>query len=208
MSDLATIERLESRLVQLVDGMMAQKSDRMGFLIGLNRLDDILIDQGQGKPVNDRVMLFLKEYHFWREENALNKGQKKRLGSFLVDLHQNLLGSGDADSQKLSEEVKEWLRGLGDGTFRLTLKRPKEQVSVADRFRAMINRENDELDMLMSRSDHLLTCLDDVLKSAEAKTDLMYRHLAASIIYFLKIEGYKVEPYVRRLRRINSETPE
>jgi len=206
MSDLATIERLESRLVQLVDGMLAQKSDQMEFLIGLNRLDDILIVLKHGKPVNNWVMLFLNEYSHWRDENGLNRAQKKRLGGFLADLHQNLLDFGDADSLKLAEEIKDWLRSLGEGAFRLTLKRPKEQVSLADRFRNLLRRESEELEMLLSRSDHLLTCLDDVLKSAEAKTDPMYRHLAASIIYFLKVEGYKVDPYVRRLRRLNSET--
>lgn len=207
MSDLATIERLESRLVRLIDGMLARKSDQMEFLIGLNRLDDILLVLKKGKPVNNWVTLFLNDYGYWRDGNVLNRAQKKRLGSFLADLHQNLLEYGDADSLKLAEEVKEWLRSIGDGAFRLTLKRPKEQASLMDRFRTLISRESEEVNMLMARSDHLLTCLDDVLKSAEAKSDPMYRHLAASMIYFLKLEGYKVDPYVKRLRHLISETP-
>ena len=59
--------------------------------------------------------------------------------------------------------------------------------------------------MLLSEHDHLLTVLDDLLSSAESKTDRMYEHLAASLIYFLRLEGYKVDPYVKRLRRIRDE---
>jgi hypothetical protein len=206
MADIATIERLESRLAQLVDGMLAQKSDRMEFLIGLNRLDDILIDHRAGRPITETLTKFMHDYHHWRTQNILKPAQRKRLGGFLADLHQALPETADADGAKIAEEVKDWLHDIGGGGFRLTLKRPKEQASLSDRFRLMFKRESDELEMLLSQYDHLLTCLDDVLKSAEAKSDPMYRHLAASIIYFLKIEGYKVDPYVRRLRHINAET--
>jgi hypothetical protein len=47
-----------------------------------------------------------------------------------------------------------------------------------------------------------LIILDDVLKSAEAKEDPMYVHLAASIIYFMRMNGYKVGPFVKRLKEI------
>lgn len=206
MADMATIERLELRLSQLVDGMLRRKSEQMDFLIGLNRLDDILLENQQGHPINDSVMQFMSDYRSWRKPDALNAGQRKRLGGFLVDLQQSLLDKNDADGAKLADEVKDWLLGLGDGSFRLTLKRPKEQVSLIEKYRMITARETEELDMLLSRYDHLLTCLNDILKSAESKTDPMYRHLAASIIYFLQLEGYKVDPYVQRLRRIKAET--
>jgi hypothetical protein len=44
MAGIKTIERLESRLTQLVDGMLSQKADQMNFLIGINRLYYIRID--------------------------------------------------------------------------------------------------------------------------------------------------------------------
>jgi hypothetical protein len=206
MAGLATIEKMETRLVQLVDGILAQKSDRMDFLIGLNRLDDILIDHQEGRPITQAMSSFLNDYRHWRQENALQATHKRRLSGFLTDAYQALRGHADVDAEKLAEEVKEWLKDMGQGTFRLTLKRPQEQAPLTDRFKALMERESEEVRMLMSQHDHLLTCLDDVLKSAEAKSDPMYKHLAASIIYFLKIEGYKIDPYVKRLRRINKET--
>jgi hypothetical protein len=206
MTNSTSIDRLESHLIQLIDGMLARKSATIDFLVGLNRLDDILIEHREGQPISDPVTRFLQDYDGWRRGEGLDAAQRKRLGGFLVDLFQALMDRGDADSMKLADEVKGWMHDLGDGVFRLTLKRPKEQASLTDRFRMMMNRERDEMEMLLTEYDHLLTGLDDVLKSAEAKTDPMYRHLAASIIYFLKMEGYKVDPYVRRLRRINAET--
>jgi hypothetical protein len=42
--------------------------------------------------------------------------------------------------------------------------------------------------------------LDDILKNAETKIDPIYMHMAGSIIYYLKNKGYKIEPYVRKLK--------
>jgi hypothetical protein len=206
MATIETIERMESQLVKLVDGMLARKADQMDFLIGLNRLDDILLAHQRGIQATSWVTRFLEEYGRWRSSDVLDKGQRKRLGGFLAEIHQCLLDNDDADSLKTAEEIKDWLRECGDGAFRLTLKKPKEQASLADRFRILAEREAQEIGVLTTERGHLLTCLDDVLKSAEAKTDPMYRHLAASMIYFLQMEGYKVDPYVKQLRRINKET--
>lgn len=56
---------------------------------------------------------------------------------------------------------------------------------------------------VMDSGIHPLTVLDDMLANAEAKTDPLYQHLAASFIYFLKQRGYKMAPYVQRLRSIS-----
>lgn len=207
MTRYRTIERLETRLTRLVEGMLEKKADQVDFLIGLNRLDDILVDHRKGQPISDRVIRFLHDYRSWRHGGVLSKAQNKRLGGFLGELFEALRENGDPDSLKLSEEVKDWLRTMGDGAFRITLKRPAEKVPLADRFHGLLRREVDELGHLLAGQDHLLTALDDLLKSAEAKTDTIYQHLAASIIYFLQMEGYKVDPYLDRLRRIRAETP-
>jgi hypothetical protein len=149
------------------------------------------------------VTQFFEEYRHWLNKDGLNKAQRKRLGGFLTELHQCLIDNDDADYLKLAEEAKSWLQTFGNGAIRLTLKRTKEEASLTERFQRLLTKEAEELGMLLSRNEHLLTCLDDVLKSAEAKPDAMYRHLAATIIYFLQTEGYKVDPYIERLRRIN-----
>jgi len=206
MATTETLDRLESHLTRLIDGTLERKAGQVDFLIGLNQLDDILRSHEQGGPIADRAARFLTDYQGWQDKGALTAAQRKRLSEFLGDLFQRLHDGNDPDGRKLAEEVKEWLRAMGDGAFRLVLKRPKEQVSLAERFRDLMTRESEELDALITQHDHLLTVLDDLLKSAETKTDTIYRHLAASVIYFLQMEGYKVEPYVKRLRRLRSET--
>ena len=206
MATMETLNRLESHLTRLIDGMLERKADQVNFLLGLNQLDDILRLHEQGKPVADKTARFLADYQGWQDKEALTPAQRKRLSEFLGDLFQRLHEGSDPDGRKLAEEVKEWLRAMGDGAFRLVLKRPKEQMPLAECFRDLMARESRELDALIAQHDHLLTVLDDLLKSAETKTDTIYRHLAASVIYFLQMEGYKVEPYVKRLRRLRSET--
>jgi len=200
-----TIDRLEYSLSRLVDNMLVGKESQIDFLIGLNQLDDILVDLTQGKNVTGRLAQFLTNHRTWPDDGGLDASQKRRLGELLGGLSQALMTRSDGDSLKLANEVNEWSQRFGNRAVRLTLKASKEEASLADRFHALLHRESEEMNMLLSEHDHLLTGLDDLLSSAEAKSDRMYEHLAASLIYFLRLEGYKVDPYVKRLRRIRDE---
>jgi hypothetical protein len=131
MTNYDTIERLESRLTRLIEGTLVKKEGQVGFLIGLNCLDDILIKQQSGDPAIADIIDFMTRYRSWRDGNTLNTAQRKRLAEFLERLYHNLLDHDDADSLKLAEEVKDWLRTQGNGAFRLTLKAKKEEVSLA-----------------------------------------------------------------------------
>jgi hypothetical protein len=208
MANSESLHLLEARIGRLIDGILAHKESQMDFLIGLNRLDDLLIDHQQGRPINKNLTKFLIENRAWLDKAILDKSQRKQLGEYLNVLFQVMVKIGDADCLKLAEEIKTWQHTLGNGAIRLTLKGPKEQVSLTDRFHSLLRRETEELTALISKDDHLLTCLDDLLTSAEAKEDKMYHHLAASLTYFLQIEGYKVDPYVKRLRNLRTETSE
>lgn len=205
MIENQTKHRLETRLAQLIEGMLAGKESAIDFMIGLNRLDDILILRETGNTVTTDLIGFLTDYRHWLNEGVLDKTQKGRAGRMLNRLGEALAADDTADSLKLVEEIKDWVKTLGGGAFRLTLHGTKEQASLADRFCALLHREAEEMNMLLAESDHLLTCLDDLLDSAEHRTDPIYNHLAASLIYFLKREGYKVDPYVKRLRRTRAE---
>ncbi len=206
MADIASIERLESRLTQLIEGTLEQKKDQITFLRALNRIDDLVINFDRGQLKTSDVTELLNTYRGVLKKDSLSESQRKRLGEFLSELMQRVRQREDGDSQKLADELRGWLRDLGGGGFRITLKRPAEQASLADRFRSLLSRETVEFEALLSQREHLLSCLDDALKSAETKTDTMYRHLAASMIFFLQMEGYKVEPYLERLRRLRTET--
>ncbi|MEZ5359693.1 MAG: hypothetical protein R3F48_12815 [Candidatus Zixiibacteriota bacterium] len=205
MNYSTTIERLENRLTHLIDGMLERKGIQVDFLIGLNHLDDILQKHRAGKPIAPELARFIAEYRELFTAKSLTIAQKKRLGEILSQFYRDLIGNKDADSDKIADEIKDWLKELGDGSFRITLKGPSEQASLSDRFYSMLHREAQEINILLEKNDHLLTCLDDLLKSAEAKEDRMFEHLAATLIYFLQMEGYKVDPYVKKLREIRNK---
>lgn len=70
----------------------------------------------------------------------------------------------------------------------------------------------DELDYQMElieyfqdTDEHLFTIVDNLLKNLEKKPDIKTSHLAASILYFMKLNNYKVAPYVERLRKLNRQ---
>jgi hypothetical protein len=54
-------------------------------------------------------------------------------------------------------------------------------------------------DLAVNRA-HLLSVLDDALKKAEAQKNKEALILSALIIYYLKLDGNKISPYVRRLK--------
>jgi hypothetical protein len=196
------LNRLEGSLTRLVDGMLIEKSQSIDFLTGLDRLDDIAADLRRGINADDRLTRFFADNKGWLEDPSLSATQKNRAGTLLKEAGEALSARPDPEAVKLNQEAEDWSRALGVRPLRLTLKAPQEQASLSDRFHALLRREAEELNMLLSEREHLMTCLDDILSSAELKQDRMHHHLAASLIYFLKQEGYKVEPYVRRLRRI------
>jgi hypothetical protein len=55
---------------------------------------------------------------------------------------------------------------------------------------------------------HVLSVLDDTLNSATLQKNKETLLLSAIIIYYLRVEGYKVEPYVRRLKKAELLTKE
>jgi hypothetical protein len=197
-----TYARLETGLAQLIDGLLARKEEQFGFLLAVNRLDDILQDLQNGVPVLPRLAEFLDETRTRFPVATLSTPQRRWLAEYYGKLYEQVINHPGDANLRLAEELKDRLKALGQGIFRLTLKAPEEQASLADRFYSLLRRESEELNMLLSEQDHMLTCLDDLLKSAEVRKDIMYRHLAASLIYFLQLEGYKVDPYIKRLRHL------
>lgn len=204
-SNLQTLDRLETGLTQLLDEMLDQMGERRDFFLEVSQLDDLWekIDGGQlqAESVSDFI---IKNRNRWSGDR-LTSQERRLLGSYLSRIYPRLATTGDATSARIAEETKEWLKSLGQGNLKLTLKAPKEELPLTERFHRLLRQELDEMEFLLDKHDHLFTCLDDVLKTAELRQDKTYRHLAASLVYFLQSEGFKVDPYVKRLRRISSE---
>ncbi len=201
-----SLEQLEQRLERLIDGLLSAKGREIAFLSGLNRLDDIILAMRAGEASAVELAGFFRTHRDWLRPEALSDRQRARVTALVSELIQELQRFDDADSIKLGQEAIEWYQVLGNKKSRLTLKSSKEELSLADRYCNLLRREAEEISIQLSEHDHLLTCLDDMLDSAEKQGNRMYHHMAASLIYYLKMEGYKVDPYVNRLRRIRLET--
>ncbi|MFQ5606429.1 MAG: hypothetical protein ACE5GA_00670 [Candidatus Zixiibacteriota bacterium] len=96
------------------------------------------------------------------------------------------------------------------GSRKFILKRKSEgtEPDLGQRFIEALWSELDYMEQDARRGQHALTRLNDILNCAETKTDPMFTHLAGSFIYFLRREGYKMSPYVKRLRRIEAQLAE
>ncbi|MEE9442821.1 MAG: hypothetical protein V3V99_09170 [candidate division Zixibacteria bacterium] len=186
--------------------MITQKSPQIDFLIGLNQLDDIYSECRRGTLNEEKLTRFLSEKKGWLETIQSLPSQQSQAARLLSGLYNELIYYDDASYQKLAEELKIWIKSLGQGSFKLTLKKGEEKVPLTDQYQLMLRREVLEMDNLIEKHGHLLTCLNDIIKSAESKTDSVYLHMAASVIYFLQMEGYKVDPYVKKLKEIKTRT--
>jgi hypothetical protein len=88
------------------------------------------------------------------------------------------------------------------GSRRLTLRRPPEAApqEPIDQFGHSMERMSALFADYRQSKEHLLSVLDEALESAEKQGSREALILSATIIYYLKLQHYKVEPYVRRLK--------
>ena len=108
--------------------------------------------------------------------------------------------------EKISEEIERWLAATkpGDGKFVLT-RGPEVTPGEPDGdtvalFRYKWERLTQLLADISGGKEHLLSALDDALKSAALQENEEALLLSAFMIYYLKQNGYKIEPYVKRLK--------
>ncbi len=86
----------------------------------------------------------------------------------------------------------------------------KEEIGALDKggtdlkgkYQRALSYQLDLMDYFYKPKDHLLTILDYQLKNLEVKPSKEDEFFTASLIYYLKQNRYKVEPYLERLRKI------
>ena len=200
---LQNLKRLELVLEQFLAGFVDLETEQMDMLKGVETLDEITKDSLKGRSINNRLGSWFARHNDLLSSNRLKESESTAIGNLLSEIKSGLDNS-DPESRKLSDEIEQ-LRKKGIVPKRkliLKLKSDKLEPNMMTDFLDYLHREASYLDMEHKDSGHLLTILDDVLKSAEAKEDHIYIHLAASIIYFLKMKGYKTGPFVKRLKEI------
>jgi len=217
LSRIKTLRELESRLVSFLDEALALKQERLGVLDGLNRLDDITREAILGKSMTDEIGDWFAAHNDWPESDRLRPADRNRLQLMLGQLQREIHASSDssAATRKISGEIGRWAKPLEDSaeksaSRKIVLKRPPESADpdlkddTIPLYRKTIDGVVELFNELSTDKQHLLSVLDESLDEAQKKGSKEALLLSAFTIYYLKHNGYMVEPYVRRLKEVES----
>jgi hypothetical protein len=80
---------------------------------------------------------------------------------------------------------------------------PADGENIKEKFIDSLKYQLGTMEYYADEKYHLLSIVDQLLKNIEQNPDTKANHMAASILYFMKKEGYRVTPYVERLRKAN-----
>ena len=214
MSSQKSLQSLETLLEKFLDQVVNLKEQKLSVLEGINRLDDITSMSGQGVEITDHIGEWFADHNRWLTDNSLRKSEFNRISEMLTNIKSELEKEGLASpaQKKISTEIDRWqnnpIKIDKSKPTRMTLSRPPEVSETdatpqADTISLFIKKLSKMSAMFVDSADskqHILTVLEDLLKKTAAETNKDALILSAFIIYYLKQNGYKVDPYVRKLK--------
>ncbi len=228
MSRTDTLKSLEIVVESFLDRAVRFKENRLKIIGGINRLDDIARlcgepDSAADSDLTDRVGAWFAEHSSWIEDQALRPGDRDRIGQILSGISQDLVASEDDSpaDRKIAAEVDRWQNRLSDQPTvpkqataaagrKIVLRKGPESLDEAGvhpsgedsigLFTASLKTITGIFTDLAASRQHLMSILDDTLKSAALQENREALLLSALIVYYLKQNGYIVEPFVRRLK--------
>lgn len=217
MTRMEKLKELEARLIGFLDEALTLKQERLGVLDGLNRLDDITREAISGHSMTDEIGNWFAEHNNWLDSDSLRPSDRDRLGRMLGQLQREIHASNDssAATRKISTEIGRWSKPLQEdaekpASRKIVLKRPPEtanpdlQDTTIPLYRNTISGVFDLFEEIATDKQHIMSVLDEALDEAIKKGSKEALLLSAFTIYYLKHNGYKVEPYVKRLKEAES----
>lgn len=208
MSQVEALKFLESLLENFLERTVKIKENQLHTLGGINRLDNITRRVDLNTDFTEEIGNWFAQYNNLLRENRLKPAESNRISALLNQIR-NQLETGEESSpatEKIRSEINRWNETIKP-TGKIILKRNPETAPPAQSIAASIARFNDVFkhiqdmynDISGSRA-HLLSVLDDSLQKAEKQNNKEALILSALIIYYLKLDKYKVSPYVQRLK--------
>jgi len=223
LSQKEVLKSLEGVLESFLDRVVAHKQPRLQILEGINRLDDIARTSGNTYEITDRIGEWFAGNNRLLSESRLRSADVSRITGILNEIKGRLDLGEDAPpaAHKISSEIDRWRRTTsaaaptapGRGRNKIVLSRgpesapPKpdlpglDEVDSIERFRLFLSRASDLYEDFAGNKKHVLSVLDDALTSATVQKNKDALILSAFVIYYLKQVGYKVEPFVQRLKK-------
>jgi len=206
VSRIETLLKLETILEDFLDRAADAGLESVSAGKSIEALGAIASESLRGRFVSNRLGDWLAKNKTRLNGNRFDSRGLTAIGNFLQDIRTGL-DEDDPETEKLREEIDYWKQRGAKPRKTLVLHRGPEinDDDVTEKFLKIARTQFELLEYYKDKKMHLLTMLDDSLKAAEAKTDPAYLHLAGSLIYFLKINGYKVDPYVKKLKTLENK---
>ncbi len=213
MSSLRTLKSLEVLVESFLTRAVALKDTRLAVLDGLNRLDDLTRACSEGDDVGDQVADWIAKRQDWAQTGRLRPGDISRVDNMLQDISTRLRSRNSLSpaQQKVTEVIDQWRRRDGQAGGKVTLRRgpeaasddtpPAAPVDSIRLFNEVLENSVGLFGELAHGRGHLLSVLDDSLRKALVQKSKQALLLSAFIIYYLRLGGYKVGPYVERLKQ-------
>ncbi|MDF1544664.1 MAG: hypothetical protein P1R58_06130 [bacterium] len=202
-----SLRSLEGLLEAFLERMVHLKHRRLGVLGGINRLDDIA-RQNDPDEIADEVGDWFAEHNQWLTESVLKPADIDRIGKILGEIngHISAEASSSPAARKVVQEIGRWQEKSGARSSKLVLKRgaetteDSEEMDTISLFGSSFERCAALFADFSGGKKHLLSVLDDSLKSAVVQKNKQALLLSAYLIYYLKLNGYIVDPFVKRLK--------
>jgi hypothetical protein len=196
--------KLRRSIESFLHRALQQKEQRLRVLDGINRLDDIARGD-TGDRFGEAVGEWFARHNPRLDQGEFRPGDIDRIGGILKQIQEGLKDrESSPEMQKISSEIDRWDEAVGRSGRSITLKRGPEARAPQDDsialFAGTLEKTTGLFGDLSAGRKHLLSVLDESLKAAQLQNNREALLLSAVIIYYLKSGGYKVEPYVKRLK--------
>ncbi len=204
MSHPESLKKLQQTLESFLERAVGQKEQRLSVLEDINRLDNIARNE-LGDTTGEAVGEWFARHNQQLEQGDLRPGDIDRIGRILHEIKDGFnRNAGSPEGRKIASEIDRWEEAAQRSRRSVTLKRGPESKKPEDDsislFGKTLARASGLFLEMSAGRKHLLSVLGESLKSAEIQKNREALLLSAFIIYYLKSGGYKVEPYVKRLR--------
>ena len=211
MSSTASLQTLESVLEKFLERVVNLKEKKLSVLEGINSLDDISRMSEKGFDITDDIGGWFARHNRWLTERTLQDNELNRITNMLAQIKSELETDTEKSpaKRKIETEINRWNQTQPKTPQKMTLKRAPESTqndseeSKADTISLFIKKLSKLTAVFMDHTgskQHILSVLDELLQSASTQTNKDALILSAFIIYYLKQNGYKVEPYVKKLK--------
>jgi hypothetical protein len=203
LSRADSLRTLEKTLESFLDRALQQKEKRLSVLDGINRLDEIARDDS-GASTTEAVGDWFARHNQQLKQGDLKPVDIDRIGGILQHIKSRLSDNTTPETAKLSSEIDRWDKVAKSPSSSITIRRAPENQKTKDDSISLFGKTMARTSGLFlgkaKGRKHLISVLDESLNSATLQNNREALLLSGFIIYYLKVGGYKVEPFVKRLK--------